>query len=353
MLLTESELQRFDRHIEVGGIVEVRTADEILATLTDGALDRLPFMPEMLQFCGKQFRVHKRINKICLDGHPENFRQFQPSNVFILEGLRCTGTYHSQCDRNCMLFWKEAWLKPAQQLDETEVGHRNLAIEQHQNDDGQLREEPTGHRNVRSQAPQTLLRTSADDGRFICQSTKLVEATATLPSWQRPLKNIDDVRFGNMNVRQAIGTLLSTAGWKVRGTVWGKRPRGHLQHTPTESLGLQAGDLVRVKPYDEIVKTLDNLGCNRGLLFGIDMRKYCGQQFRVSCRVNQIILEHSGEMIAVNDTVLLEGTTCGCKFAIGGCPRAESTYWREIWLKRISLPVEKRDTTTARAVSLA
>ena len=39
-----------------GDWVEVKSAKEILATLDDkGRLDHLPFMPEMLQFCGKRF----------------------------------------------------------------------------------------------------------------------------------------------------------------------------------------------------------------------------------------------------------------------------------------------------------
>src|SRR6267142_1519493 len=47
--------------LRAGHWVEVRSADEILATLDDrGALDALPFMPEMLQYCGKRFRVFKR-----------------------------------------------------------------------------------------------------------------------------------------------------------------------------------------------------------------------------------------------------------------------------------------------------
>jgi hypothetical protein len=41
-----------------GSLVEVRTPDEIIQTLdAEGALDHLPFMPEMLEFCGRRFRV--------------------------------------------------------------------------------------------------------------------------------------------------------------------------------------------------------------------------------------------------------------------------------------------------------
>ena len=46
--------------LRVGEVVEVRSRDEILATLDQrGEFEALPFMPEMLQFCGRRFRVDK------------------------------------------------------------------------------------------------------------------------------------------------------------------------------------------------------------------------------------------------------------------------------------------------------
>ena len=45
---------------------EKKSADEILATLDEKlSLDNLPFMPEMLQFCGQRFRVYKSADKSC------------------------------------------------------------------------------------------------------------------------------------------------------------------------------------------------------------------------------------------------------------------------------------------------
>lgn len=39
-----------------GDLVEVKAPDEILHTLdSEGTLDHLPFMPEMLGFCGNDF----------------------------------------------------------------------------------------------------------------------------------------------------------------------------------------------------------------------------------------------------------------------------------------------------------
>ena len=48
------KLSRF----RTGDLVEIRSKEEILATLDQhGCMDGMPFMPEMLQFCGKRFRV--------------------------------------------------------------------------------------------------------------------------------------------------------------------------------------------------------------------------------------------------------------------------------------------------------
>jgi hypothetical protein len=52
--------------LRVGDVVEVRSEGEILATLDEnGELDAMPFMPEMLQFCGRRFRVDKVAVKTC------------------------------------------------------------------------------------------------------------------------------------------------------------------------------------------------------------------------------------------------------------------------------------------------
>ena len=66
-----------------GDIVEVKPAAEILATLdADGALDAMPFMPEMLQYVGRRFTVSRRVEKICdtiaADGQPSSARHGLP-----------------------------------------------------------------------------------------------------------------------------------------------------------------------------------------------------------------------------------------------------------------------------------
>src|SRR5712672_1227802 len=95
-----------------GELVEVRSVDEILATLDERArLNAMPFMPEMLQYCGKQFRVYRVAHKTCDNIQPWNMRTVK--GAVHLTGVRCDGQAHGLCDAGCLIFWNEAWLKRA------------------------------------------------------------------------------------------------------------------------------------------------------------------------------------------------------------------------------------------------
>ena len=96
--------------LKVGELVQVKTAVEILATLDEqGTLDKLPFMPEMLQFCGKRFKVFKRAHKTCDTINYTGARHM--ADAVHLDGVRCDGNSHGGCQAECLIFWKEIWLK--------------------------------------------------------------------------------------------------------------------------------------------------------------------------------------------------------------------------------------------------
>src|SRR5258708_22395489 len=67
----------------------------------------MPFMPEMLPFCGKRFQVYKRAHKTC----DPDYRSRRIHDAVHLE-TRCDGQAHGGCQAGCLIFWKEAWLKP-------------------------------------------------------------------------------------------------------------------------------------------------------------------------------------------------------------------------------------------------
>lgn len=306
-----------------GDVVEVRSAQEILATLDhEGMVDGLPFMPEMIPLIGKQFKVSRRAEKTCMD-YPDahTFRKFRDNDVVFLEDLRCSGEAHGDCQRGCSLFWKEAWLRKVSDTKESK------SVGGDTGDTDELRKR---------------LKTKGLDGRFICQSSMLETATDHLPVIGRLKVSITEVQVGNRTLPEMFYIYLKGAFWKLISKTYGKHGRGTLEKTPAESLDLQPGEWVEVKSYGEICKTIDKMGKNRGLTFEQDMRLFCGKKFRVRKRLDRFIREDNGHIINLTNTVFLEGVNCHCVYATGGCPRAEPYWWREIWLKRVSPPMDKK-----------
>ena len=118
------------------------------------------------------------------------------------------------------------------------------------------------------------------------------------------------------------------------------------QHTPTASLGLQPGELVRIKSHEEILETLNSRNTNRGLYFDAESVPYCGGTYRVLKQVTKIINESTGRMqemktpCVILDTVVCQSRYSECRLF---CPRSIYPYWREIWLERAKPQKSKPD----------
>ena len=103
----------------------------------------------------------------------------------------------------------------------------------------------------------------------------------------------------------------------------------------TEDLGLKPGDWVEVRPAKEVFSTLDQHGKLKGLSFTPEMAKFCGKRFKVYKKLENIILESTGELRRIKSpTVLLDGVYCDGA-AHGECDRSCFCFWREDWLRRI------------------
>jgi len=299
-----------------GDWVEVKSAEEIAATLDEnGALGGLPFMPEMIPYCGKRLKFARQIRKTCIEQPVGRFliRELIPDDVVILEEARCSGADHGGCQRDCSILWKTAWLRPV--------------------DDRQQ-----GLRTSNSQLLLSKLKTMSVLNRYYCQSTELVKLV--YPDTMGPLKVlaqcVQDLLSGAVSFFEMIPMVCVPLYRKLRDRLVG-RPAlvGTLKRTPVGDLNLQPGELVTVKSVEEIRATLDSKGRNRGLVCDIESTVFCGKQFRVRGRLDRMISEPTGEMKRVEATVLLEGQNCLCARALGGCPRKEFAYWREVWLKRV------------------
>jgi hypothetical protein len=319
--------------LHAGDWVEVRSAEEILATLDgEGCLDALPFMPEMLQYCGKRFQVFKSAHKTCNTLGGGGIRRM--TDAVHLEGARCDGESHGGCGAGCMIFWKTAWLKRVSP--ETKVDFVGSMSSKHGRPQCDVEALHRATRATSGTEPGT-------EERYRCQATDLGRATTTGKWWDLRLYardltsgNVrlwDLVRYGmlagfNMIMRLGRGRLRTYPS--IRGLA-GDR-------TPHAALNLQPGDWVEVRSKDEIMRTLNSKHRNRGLLFDVEMLLFCGKTFRVLRRVERLIDDRTGKMTELrNPCFILEGATCGGCLSENRmfCPRSIYPYWHEVWLKRI------------------
>ncbi|WP_157492238.1 hypothetical protein [Geothrix fermentans] len=287
-----------------GQPVFIRGAAEIAATLdVDGKLDGLPFMPEMARFCRTQARVHRHADKTCVEG--AGFRRL--GGTILLEDLRCDGSAHDGCQRGCLFFWKEAWLRA----------------------DG-----PVAPSGAPDAAFPVDLPTRRED-RYVCQSTELLAASRPLSRWDLSHFFLE-IRRGELTVPDFLRIFLGTTFNRFLHLL-GRRPAGALagsrRSTPAGDLGLLPGDWVEVLSGPEIRATLDAEGKNRGLTFEPGMSEHAGKRFQVDQPLERIILEETGKMVHLAHTVSLKGVTCR-GVCSKNCPRNNILYWRESWLKR-------------------
>jgi hypothetical protein len=302
-----------------GDLVEVKAPDEILQTLdATGALDHVPFMPEMVEFCGSRFRISQRVLKACFSG-PNSYgvmREFRTNDVVLLDGLRCSGAAHDGCQKACTIFWREEWLRRVER------------------DTVQAMVDPGGRERLRAR-----LKTSTGPKTYFCQASELVKATNGLSRREQLARCVSEVRSGGCSALEMAQRLATYAFWRIRRKVLGEYARGSNKSTPVEGMDLQPGEWVEVKSMEEIVGTLNEAGHNRGLYFSPDMRLFCGGRYRVNGRLDKIISDGTGQMRQLRNTVSLEGTLCNCPYInVGGCSRIDIVYWRENWLRRVPAP---------------
>jgi hypothetical protein len=105
--------------------------------------------------------------------------------------------------------------------------------------------------------------------------------------------------------------------------------------TPVATLDLQPGELVRIKPKEEIIATLNEDLLNRGMGFEEEMARHCGQTARVQSRVDRVIDEKTGRMLTMKTPcIVLADLVCAGVYNLN-CPREFLPFWREIWLERV------------------
>jgi hypothetical protein len=301
-----------------GDVVRVRSRGEIEATLdASGTLDGLPFMAEMAEYCGRIFRVHRRVDKINDMRHKTGPRRLHDS--VTLTGVRCSGSHHDGCQAECQILWKDSWLGRVPYAQAATLD-REVEIQS---------EHPVENRGLRDHG-----------GTYVCQMTDLWEAS-------RPMSPFDlrqDLRpllWGNVGIRGYLIAILTQIFNKVQrlhgGAGYPFMPEVKVAGgSSMTAADLKTNETVVVRGKNEIAQTLVR-GRNKGLLFDREMIRFCGQSAVVRKRVDRIIHEATRKMVVMKTPcVMLEDVVATGEF-LRLCPQHEYIFWREIWLKRPGL----------------
>jgi hypothetical protein len=326
-----------------GDVVEVRSPAEILATLDDqGSLDGLPFMPEMVPQCGRRFTVERRAERICDTVHYTGTRRL--ADAVFLDDLRCDGSGHAGCQAECRILWKEAWLRKV----DAAIPSAGTAS-------------PDAGAALLQRTAGATQRTVPVDGkeerRYRCQATELPGCTEHVKLWN-PAGYLREVTSGNVGLghfAQVMSRAVVQEPLRKLGLIDEVHVRGDAKKGDTfPALDLRPGEWVRVKSREEIARTLNAEGRNKGLWFDREMLPYCGKVFRVRQRVRHFVNDQDGRLIELkNEAITLEGVICSGNYSLRRwfCAREIYPYWRECWLERVAAPAETGDVAQSPGTS--
>ncbi len=338
----------------VGDWVEVRSKEEILRTLdSKGQLDGMPFMPEMFQYCGQKFPVYKSGHKSC---DPDLFSRRIEDSVHVQ--ARCDGAAHGGCQAGCLLTWKTAWLKPAEQDSPASSSLVQLQAQASNGNHAVV----TGCTESDVLANVKMPGSSGDGTVYVCQTTQVPHAGKLLKWWDAR-QYIEDFTSGNITLWQLFKGFvysnyhnLSNIGigigapmrwlYDAASPLWGgpkwPRKKGTIPlgtPTPAFTLNLQPGEIVRVKSHEEILKTINVDSKNRGMHWDAELLPYCGGTYKVLNSVTRVIDEKTGKMVTMKTpAIILDSVICQARYSPCRmfCPKSTWAYWREIWLERVS-----------------
>lgn len=204
--------------------------------------------------------------------------------------------------------------------------------------DTKLRQIEAAQANNGQPVPNSVLPTADPSG--LCQ----IEGTASAGPMRRPRSLYVPSRIlWNLRKNGFLYTVRATFKAQYRRvaerTGW-SNPDVRSPDCHCEILGLRPGELVEVRPIEEIRSTLNEKSQRYGLTFTPEMMKHCGRRYRVYKRLEYVFDEYKHTQRRLRNTVLLEGVVC-----VGegiGCDRSCFLYWREAWLRRLESESESR-----------
>jgi hypothetical protein len=291
---------------------------------SEGAVEGLVFMPEMLQYAGREFRVQASAHKTC-DGKGATR---QMDHAVHLDGLRCDGSAHGGCQAGCLLFWREEWLTPAAEAQPHSIAPLDNALA--------------------TLTPHTLTTNDMGESVYRCQATDILQASKPLSKYD-PRQYIRDLTSGNVTFRTFVAGLYVFIFRKYQALTRRYFPRWLRIHdggpypfyqgtgtgAKTPVIEVSPGQLVEVRTKEEIMPTLNQENRNRGMWFDPEMVPYCGTRAQVERHVQHIIDESTGKMIKINDCVVLDNVVCQGTYH-RFCQRSIPQYWRSAWLRTLN-----------------
>ena len=163
---------------------------------------------------------------------------------------------------------------------------------------------------------------------YDCQDSHMRESSRHTPRlWVLLTRTVEYLRLHGL-----IGTLRRIVFFIDKGIHSRPYPKS-TPMPPEHVLHLQPGELVQIKSEEEVRQTLDSANRSCGLGFMEGMSQHCGKTYSVYKPVRTIILEGTGEVRRMKNTVLLEGVICDGERL--GCDRSCFYFWKESWLKRV------------------
>jgi hypothetical protein len=116
--LTKTPKSQLD--LRPGELVRIKSSAEIAETLDLQNRNRgLTFDSEMLRYCGGEYRVLRRVERIINEETGEMMDL--PGDCIVLDGVTCTAEYHRLCRRSIYPYWRELWLTRVEQESEDAI----------------------------------------------------------------------------------------------------------------------------------------------------------------------------------------------------------------------------------------
>ena len=217
----------------------------------------MPFMPEMVRYCGQRFEVDWRVERVC-DTYNRAQWSVRMANTVYLDGLRCDGSAHGGCEAACRIFWHEAWLR------RVDPG----STVQHEPDDGAVQQ-------LRDRVAANVTCSTGESGvRYRCQATELPAVSVRI-SAKEPRRYLREYTSGNVTLpmfarvmaRAEVDAAVAPSRTPAAG------PSAKTPETAPSGSSRESGS--ESSPGRRSLKTFTDRGKNRGLWFDREMLAFC------------------------------------------------------------------------------